>query len=544
MAFRKQDDPRIQYMRENVNPLYDMDEEEALSYAAGMGMSDSVRGIAQGFGKIVGWETLTNKLKEKDKKLTAILNHPEYGTKANVAFLSSAIVADPITYAPIAGWVAKGKKAKDLAELTKYGAITSGIAGGVGYTSEDRGLLIADDASFAAKKAEQIGFSVALGGGLSAAGGKIYDVVSKARGNQGLFGADDIIITKGADDVVEETENKVLEKGAKVFLSDRNNQGTILSVDEAKGTANVYIVNSKTGKSVQKTYALDELKKPKSGEAKKTNQPVKSKKQKMDDERFIINKGNKRKGPVYTLNHDAKDTTYTIVKVKDSKSGQFTGEWKVSRDIRKENPMNDPSGEMGSGFPKLVTTEDFPIFKTLNEAKFFVRKKINPRYKKPIVLPKEKSLEIVQKEASKINTPDEPKLVNPILKIFSNISSTGFKDMNFGNVAWNKISTDLKGESSGALIGGGVTYEYTDSEDNWTTNFGKVMAGAALGAAGVNRIKFFDDKHFNGGTQEYISRNIISNYGLTKEYLADKIIFAVPGKIINNYHLIGAQNIK
>ena len=39
----------------------------------------------------------------------------------------------------------------------------------------------------------------------------------------------------------------------------------------------------------------------------------------------------------------------------------------------------------------------------------------------------------VKKEAAKIDTPDEPKLINPILKIFSNISSTGFKDLNFGN---------------------------------------------------------------------------------------------------------------
>ena len=525
MAFRKQDDSYIEYMRENVNPIYDMDQTEALNYAAGMGMSDSLRGIAQGFGKIVGWDSLTEKLKEKDKKLTAILNHPEYGTKANVAFLSSAIVADPVTYVPIAGWISKGKKAKNLAEMTKYGAITSGVVGGLGYTSEDRGLFVEDDASFTAKKAEQIGLSVALGGGLTAAGGKMYDVVSKARGNQGLFGGDDIIITKGADDVVEETENKVLEKGATVFLSDRNNQGQILSVNESKGTAEVFIVNSKTGKSVRKTYSLDELKTPKRGEAKKTTEPFKSKKEKTDEERFVINKNNKRKGPVYLLNHDAKDTTYSIVKVKDAKTGQFTGEWKVSREIRKENPMSDPSGEMGSGFPKLITTEDFPDFKTLSSAKEFVRKKINPRYRKPVVLPKEESLEIIKKEAAKIDTPDEPKLINPILKIFSNISSTGFKDLNFGNTAWNKLSTDLKGESGGAIIGGGYGYSYTDEEDNFTTNFGKVMAGAVTGAAAANRVKFLDDKYYNSKTQEYISRNLISDYGLTTTYLADKKAF-------------------
>ena len=170
------------YMRENVNPLYKMDQEEALKYATKMGASDSLRGIAQGFGKTVGWETVTDYLKEKDKKLTAILNHPEYGTKANVAFLGAAVIADPLTYVPIAGWVAKGKKAKNLKDVMKYGAITSGIVGGVGYTSEDRGLIVSDDSSFAAKKAEQIGLSVGLGGLIGGVGAKTYDVISKARG--------------------------------------------------------------------------------------------------------------------------------------------------------------------------------------------------------------------------------------------------------------------------------------------------------------------------------------------------------------------------
>ena len=511
----------IKYMRENVNPLYKMDQEEALKYAAKMGASDSLRGIAQGFGKIVGWETLTDSLKEKDKKLTAILNHPEYGLKANAAFLGSAIVADPLTYVPIAGWVAKGKKAKNLAELTKYGAVTSAIVGGVGYTSEDRGMLISDDSSFAAKKLEQTAISSIIGGALIGGGSKTYDLISKARGNKGLFNLEDVVVTKSANDLIEETENTIIERGSKVFLKDRNNQGTVISVNEKQGTAKVYIVNAESGKSIQKTFTLDELRPPKKGQVKKTKEIIKDKKQKVLKNTFIINKTNKRKGPVYTLYHEAKDTTYQITKVKDKESGQFTGSWEVTRKIEKQNPMTDPSGEMGS-FPKIVTNETMPTFKTLVEAKNFVNKTIDPNYKAPINLPKEKSLKVIEEEASKINTPEEPKLINPIINLFSNISSKSLTDIKFGHVAWNKITNDLKAESSGAIIGGFAGSQYTDEDDNFTTNFGKIMAGVIVGAGSTNRIKFLDNKYYNGHLQERTGRYMVADYGLASEYLLDK----------------------
>ena len=47
-----------------------------------MGASDSARGIGQLFGKAgeyFGWDGLSEKLKEKDKKLKAILENEEYG---------------------------------------------------------------------------------------------------------------------------------------------------------------------------------------------------------------------------------------------------------------------------------------------------------------------------------------------------------------------------------------------------------------------------------------------------------------------------------
>ena len=110
----------IDYVRENINPAYKLSKKEALKYATAMGTSDTIRGIGQLFGEAFGIDELNEYLKEKDKKLSGILSNPEYGTEATVAFLSSGIVADPVSYVPIVGWIAKGKKAKNLTDLVKY----------------------------------------------------------------------------------------------------------------------------------------------------------------------------------------------------------------------------------------------------------------------------------------------------------------------------------------------------------------------------------------------------------------------------------------
>ena len=72
----KPEDPdktRLDYVRNKVNPLYKMDRKEALEYAAGMGMSDTARGIGQAFSSVVGWDEASEWLKSKDDKLRAIL---------------------------------------------------------------------------------------------------------------------------------------------------------------------------------------------------------------------------------------------------------------------------------------------------------------------------------------------------------------------------------------------------------------------------------------------------------------------------------------
>ena len=181
----------INYVRENINPLYKLDKSEALGYAVSMGASDSLRGIGQFFGKAgekFGWDDVSERLKKQDEKLKQILEHPEYGKQATAAFLSSAIVADPVSYVPIVGWISKGKKAKNLSDLAKYGAISGGAVSSVGYTPENTETLFLDeDANFLDRKVTQGVVGTTLGGIIGGAGGAAVNTIQKARGKGSIF---------------------------------------------------------------------------------------------------------------------------------------------------------------------------------------------------------------------------------------------------------------------------------------------------------------------------------------------------------------------
>ena len=212
------DKNHIDYVRQNVNPLYKLDKKEAMKYAVSMGASDSARGIGQLFGKAgeyFGLDGLSEKLKEKDKKLKAILESEEYGTDAMVAFLGSAIVADPVSYVPIVGWLSKGKKAKNLMELTKYGAVSGAAVSSLGYTAEDERTLLQDkDATLLQKRLENTAIGAAAGTVLAGGGGALVDVVQKARGKGSIFKTVDepsVTQTKTVETVKEAQDNIVKE---------------------------------------------------------------------------------------------------------------------------------------------------------------------------------------------------------------------------------------------------------------------------------------------------------------------------------------------
>ena len=92
-----------------ILPDFGLTKGEALSYAAEMGASDSLRGIQQMGAKFFGADEAVEKLKERDRKLQAILDNKEYGNAAMGVFLSSAVIADPIGWRPILGTAKKDK---------------------------------------------------------------------------------------------------------------------------------------------------------------------------------------------------------------------------------------------------------------------------------------------------------------------------------------------------------------------------------------------------------------------------------------------------
>ena len=57
----------IEYIRQNYNPTYQLTKSEALTYATGMGASDTARGISQMFSNAIGWDTASEALKKKDE---------------------------------------------------------------------------------------------------------------------------------------------------------------------------------------------------------------------------------------------------------------------------------------------------------------------------------------------------------------------------------------------------------------------------------------------------------------------------------------------
>jgi len=217
----KAEKEKLKYQRKVFNnPTYKMTKDEAITYAIDMGATDSFRGIGQALAKGFNLEKLDDKLKKDYDTFQTIINNEEYGSDAFKAFLGSAIALDPVSYAPIAGWISKGKKAKNLLEFSKYGAKSGAVVSALGYTAEgNEGIFTDKDASFVEKKMEQVGIGGGAGAVLSSLGGGITDAVVKARTGKSIFDTKNILkkeLTKEEQlkyiDPIDETYNKLIGK--------------------------------------------------------------------------------------------------------------------------------------------------------------------------------------------------------------------------------------------------------------------------------------------------------------------------------------------
>ena len=103
---------------------------EAVAFAAGLGVTDSVRGIQQLTG------IATEELEKEQVKLRKLIQHPEYGGRVLTAYMGG-IVADPVTW--LLPFVKVAKVAtlpQKLKALAKGGVIGGTAAGAVSYVDE------------------------------------------------------------------------------------------------------------------------------------------------------------------------------------------------------------------------------------------------------------------------------------------------------------------------------------------------------------------------------------------------------------------------
>jgi len=504
-------DDRTESIRKNLNPLYKVSKKEAIEYAVGMGASDSARGIAQLFGKageFFGWDGLTNRLKEKDEKLRAILEHPEYGTAANAAFLSSAIVADPLSYAPIVGWISKGKKAKNLKDLAIYGGAGGAAVSSIGYTPEDRkGLIVDEDANLFERRLENAAIGGTAGAVIGSAGGAVVDLIQKARGKGSIFqGVDEIEPKKFDDDIVDEDELvKPITKGSIVRASDRKNIGTVIDLDEEKGIATVRFVNKETGNTATKRFTLDDLQPPKPGQQRKSKVTLEEEvAEKPKDIIFVIDRKTNKGNPIYKTTNPSNKTTYSIQKAVDEQGNIIPKQWEVTtvpflRGRKKGESISDFNRR------KKQLTE-INLFGSLQDSQKFVRNKIKPD--ESVIVPNQNAFG--KNVADELDKPVDQKytLKNPVLKVYQDMVGTPLKNLMFNN----------PGESFSAVAGYGIGFNAIDDPDaTYAQKVAAGITGAAIGAGGVNRIKNIKvgDEYIG----EIFGRKLISDYGLKPEYL-------------------------
>ena len=505
------EDERTKYIRENINPLYNLSKKEAIEYAVGMGASDSARGIAQLFGKageFFGWDGLTNRLKEKDEKLRAILEHPEYGTEANVAFLGSAIVADPISYAPVVGWISKGKKAKNLKDLAIYGGASGAAVSSIGYTPEEQKTLLFDeDANLFERRLENAAIGTVAGAAIGSAGGAVVDVIQKARGKGSIFQSVDEIDPKKFDnDIVDEDDlTKPIVKGSIVRAKDRKNIGTVIDLDEEKGIATVRFVNKEKGTTATKRFVLDDLQDTKPGQQRKSKVVLGEEiAEKPKDVVFIIDKKTTKGNPIYKTSDNI--STYEITKAIDPQTKQpMPNNWIVSRTTVRQNPLTDPTGEMPP-LPATVTRTNLGNFSKLKDAKQALVDRIQNIKRKPVT----NQNDFGKNVADELDKPIDQKykLKNSVLKTYQDMLGTPMKNMIFNN----------PGESLGAV--GGYTIGYNSVEDPEATYAEKITAGLIGSVAGAASVRYGKNlKIGDDYIKDIVGRKVISDYGLRPEYL-------------------------
>jgi len=129
---------------------------DAYWFAGKMGLGDTVRGA----GQILGYKE--EEMAASQRKLNALMDHPEWGTGVTGAYFGGMIL-DPV------GWLLPATKARTAYKMAKYGLGTGAVAGGLGYVDEEGGH----------NRAQQAALGGATGAVLAPALGKLGQVIAK-----------------------------------------------------------------------------------------------------------------------------------------------------------------------------------------------------------------------------------------------------------------------------------------------------------------------------------------------------------------------------
>jgi len=521
MAYQKDNDKEfIEYIRSTVDPTFQLSKSDAIKYAAKMGASDSLRGIAQFGAGLFGMEDATEELKRKDRTLQSILDNPEYGTEAMTAFLGSAVVADPVGYLPIVGAY---KKAKNVWQLAKYGGMAGGFHAGMGYVSEESPGLVGEKQS----RLENIAIGATAGTALGGLGGAALEGIAKIRGKEGYFKkADEIEMPKKtAEDELDELEQVIINEqpltvGRKVIAPDRKNVGTIIQIDN-EGFATLQFV-SKEGATATKKFPLDELRPPKAGEAKKSPEgAVAEPSQSPKDVVFVVDRKSNSKTWLYKTKDQETKTLYTVQKALDEQGEVIEKQWEVTiQPTLRGRKRGESIADFNRRKKQAMQTR---IFGSKEKATQFVRESINP----PTVR-KQKDIaeEVKPVEGRPIQEDVEKKIVEKkVQEVFSEQSDEGlsmkdsvvkFYQDKFGIALKNKMfdnwGSALTGSASGIAGYNSVDDPNATALEKFSMGFIAGLAGAGI-TKGLGKIKVGDD-----ALAEHMGRFLIDDYGLSSDY--------------------------
>ena len=144
---------------------------EARFFAGGLGFKDSIRGISQ-------WAGYRRKeMAEEEVLLKELMADEEYGTSVTAAYYAG-MIADPV------GWALPVSRLKHFNTVRKFftqgvplGAVSGGIAGGIGYVDEESGRTRGDQAIMGTVAGAAMG---PVAAGIGAGVKKVYEPVGKA----------------------------------------------------------------------------------------------------------------------------------------------------------------------------------------------------------------------------------------------------------------------------------------------------------------------------------------------------------------------------